>query len=108
MRDLNNLSEMEKIAKVWQLEMNLELCNPQKNVRLAFKDIGPFCEHLALNFLSGYVGGGSGSMGFDLINRTESKAFEVKSCCTIQNAKCKKCGIKFNNELFDVCFLYHL
>ncbi len=101
--NLNKLSDIEKIAKIWQIELNMEYLKPQKNVRLSFKDIGPFCEYLATSFLPGYVGGGSGGMGFDLMNKTEGKAFEVKSCCTIQNAKCKKCGAKFNDLFYSAC-----
>lgn len=48
--DLNKLSEIEKMAKIWQIQLNLEYKNKEKNVRLAFKDIGSFCEHLAIDF----------------------------------------------------------
>lgn len=102
-RNLNNLNDIEKIAKIWQIELNMEYLKPEKNVRLSFKDIGPFCEYLATSFLPGYTGGGSGGMGFDLINKTEQKAFEVKSCCTLQNAKCPKCGAKFNDLFYLIC-----
>lgn len=101
--DLNKLTDIEKMAKIWQLELNMEYLKPKKNVRLSFKDIGPFCEYLATSFLPGYTGGGSGGMGFDLINKQEGKAFEIKSCCTIQNAKCKDCGAKFNDLFHSVC-----
>lgn len=93
---MNTMTEWEKIAKIWQIQLNLEYTNPNKNVRLSFKDIGSFAELMAINYLKGFIGGGSGGMGFDLINYQTHKAVEVKSCCTIQNAKCKKCGTKFN------------
>lgn len=101
--DLNKMTEWEKIAKIWQLQLNLEYSNPAKNVRLSFKDIGPFAELTAINYLNGYVGSGSGGMGFDLVNYTQKKAIEVKSCCTIQNAICKKCGTKFNSLFIKKC-----
>lgn len=104
-KNLNELNDLEKIAKIWQFELNMEYLKPHKNVRLSFKDIGPFCEYLATSFLPGYHGGGSGGMGFDLMNKAEGKAFEIKSCCTFQNAKClnKNCGAKFNNLFFSSC-----
>ena len=103
--DFNKLSEWEKIAKIWQFQLNLEYCNPHKNVRLSFKDIGAFTELMAINYAKGYVGSGSGGMGLDLINHKTKKAIEVKSCCTIQNAKCsnKKCGTKFNSLFMHKC-----
>lgn len=102
--DLNDLSDIQKMAKVWQLQLNLEYKKPERNVRLSFRDIGPFCEYTALDFLpSGYKGGGSGGMGFDLYSKTDRKAVEVKSCCTIQNAKCNSCGAKFNNLFSNRC-----
>ena len=101
--NLNNYSELEKIAKIWQIQLNLEYNNVNKNVRLSFKDIGAFSEFLALDFCKGFTGGGSGGMGFDLINRTTGKAIEVKSCCTIQNAKCNNCGAKFNDLFLEKC-----
>lgn len=102
-KNLNKMSEIEKLAKIWQIQLNIEFCKPRKNVRVSFKDIGPFCEYLALDFVPDYQGGGSGGMGFDLYNKKERKAIEVKSCCTIQNGKCKKCGAKFNNLFLDCC-----
>lgn len=103
MINLNELSGIEKIAKIWQMQLNLEYNNPKKNVRLSFKDIGPFCEYLSLDFLKGYEGGGSGGMGFDLVDKKNKKTIEVKSCCTIQNAKCKDCKTKFNDLFLDCC-----
>lgn len=100
--DLNKMTDLEKIAKVWQLELNMEFLKPEKNVRLSFKDIGAFGEYIATNLMPGYVGGGSGGMGFDLMNFQAGKALEVKSCCTIQNAKCP-CGTKFNNLFYSAC-----
>ena len=99
--NLNNCTELEKIAMIWQLQLNLEYCNTQKNVRLAFRDIGSFAEFLALDFCENYTGSGSGGMGLDLVNRESEKAIEVKSCCLIQNAKCSKCGTKYN-DLFAI------
>jgi len=101
--NLNKMTDIEKIAKIWQIQLNMEYEKPEKNVRISFKDIGPFCEYIAIDFLPGYKGGGSGGMGFDLYNKKEKKAFEVKSCCTIQNAKCIRCGAKFNNLFSDCC-----
>lgn len=101
--NLNEMSDIEKMAKIWQIQLNLEYNNPKKNVRLSFKDIGAFCEHLAIDFLPGYSGGGSGGMGFDLVNIKTKKAIEVKSCCTIQNAKCSECGAKFNDLFLNHC-----
>lgn len=97
------MTDIEKMAKVWQIQLNMEYDKPEKNVRISFKDIGPFCEYIAIDFLPGYKGGGSGGMGFDLYNKKERKAYEVKSCCTIQNAKCTRCGAKFNNLFSDCC-----
>ena len=102
-KNLNNLTDIEKFAKIWQTELNMEYLKPEKNVRLSFKDIGPFCEYLATSFLPGYTGGGSGGMGFDLFNKKDGKAFEIKSCCTIQNAKCLNCNSKFNSLFSTVC-----
>ena len=99
----NRMSEIEKFAKIWQIQLNVEYKKPQKNIRISFKDVGPFCEYLALDFAPGYQGGGSGGMGYDLYNKSETKAIEVKSCCTIQNWKCKKCDAKFNNLFMDHC-----
>lgn len=101
--NLNEYSELEKIAKIWQIQLNLEYCDSAKNVRLSFKDIGAFAEFLALDFCEDYTGGGSGGMGFDLINRRTGKAIEVKSCCIIQNAKCNNCGAKFNDLFLNKC-----
>ena len=101
--DLNNLSSLEKIARVWQLQLNLEYSNKTNNTRMSFKDIGAFCELLATNYNAGFVGCGSGGMGLDLVNYSTKKAVEVKSCCTIQNAVCKKCGTKFNDLFLDKC-----
>jgi len=101
--DLNTMSEWQKIAKIWQLQLNLEYSNPRKNVRLSFKDIGAFTELTAINYLNGYVGSGSGGMGLDLVNYKTKKAVEVKSCCTIQNAICKDCGTKFNSLFIHKC-----
>ena len=97
------MTELEKIAKIWQIQLNLELSNPNKNVRLSFKDIGAFAELLAINHLDGFVGSGSGGMGLDLVNYSKHKAVEVKSCCTIQNSACKKCRTKFNTLFLSEC-----
>lgn len=101
--NLNSYTELEKIAKIWQIQLNLEYGNISKNVRLSFKDIGAFAEFLALDFCKDYTGGGSGGMGFDLLNRKTGKAIEVKSCCIIQNAKCNSCGAKFNDLFLNKC-----
>ena len=101
--DLNSYSELEKIAKIWQTQLNLEYNALHKNIKLAFKDVGAFTEFLAIDFCSGYTGSGSGGMGLDLVNRQTHKAIEVKSCCIIQNAKCNKCGTKFNDMLIKQC-----
>lgn len=114
MMDLNNLSTIEKVAKVWQIQLNLEYCNKKNNTRMSFKDIGAFCELLATNYNADFVGCGSGGMGLDLVNYKTGKAVEVKSCCTIQNAVCQniikdkkghnmKCGTKFNDLFLDRC-----
>jgi hypothetical protein len=79
--------ELEKVLKLWQIELNLEYLNPNKNVRVSFSDIGTLGEMLAINLNPGYVGGGSAGMGFDLINFEKKKSIEVKTCCTIQNSK---------------------
>ena len=97
------LSNIEKIAKIWQLQLNLEYENQDRNVRLSFKDIGPFCEFLAIDYNPKFVGSGSGGMGLDLSNFQDGKAIECKSCCTIQNAKCTSCGAKFNSLFSDIC-----
>lgn len=98
-------TELEKIAKIWQIQLNLEYSNPKKNVRLAFKDIGAFAELMALDYAKGFVGSGSGGMGFDLVNYSTHKAIEVKSCCTIQNSICanSSCGTKFNSLFVNKC-----
>ena len=101
--NINKLNDLEKIAKIWQIELNIEYMKPKKNVRISFKDVGPFCEYIALDYVKGYSGGGSGGMGFDLYNKLEKKAIEVKSCCTIQNAKCLNCGTKYNHLFLDYC-----
>jgi hypothetical protein len=101
--DLNTLSTIEKVAKVWQIQLNLEYCNKRNNTRMSFKDIGAFCELLATNYNADFVGCGSGGMGLDLVNYKTHKAVEVKSCCTIQNAVCKECGTKFNNLFLGKC-----
>lgn len=103
MINLNNLNNLEKISKVWQIQLNIEYSNPNHNTRISFKDIGSFCELLATDYNAGYVGCGSGGMGFDLVNYATKKAVEVKSCCTIQNAKCTSCGTKFNSLFSDKC-----
>lgn len=97
------MTDLEKISKIWQLQLNIEYEAPNKNVRLSFKDIGPFCEHLAIDFFPGFVGSGSGGMGLDLSNYQTKKAIEVKSCCTIQNAKCNNCDTKFNSLFLIKC-----
>lgn len=92
-----------KVAKVWQYQLNIEYENKEHNTKIAFKDIGPLCELMAIKYNPGFSGSGSGGMGFDLINSKTNKAIEVKSCCTIQNAKCKNCSIKFNNIFLSEC-----
>jgi len=101
--DLNKMNSLEKIAKVWQIQLNLEYCNVDDNTRLSFKDIGSFCELLATKYNIGFVGCGSGGMGFDLVNYKTKKAVEVKSCCQIQNSKCNSCGTKFNSLFVCKC-----
>jgi len=101
--DLNNLSNIEKIARVWQLQLNLEYSNPESNTRISFKDIGAFCEMLASNYNPNFIGSGSGGMGYDLINYATKKGVEVKSCCTIQNCICKGCGTKYNKLFVSLC-----
>lgn len=104
MDDLNKLTILQKIAKVWQIQLNLEYeYRKNQNTRLSFKDIGAFCELLATYYNSGFIGSGTGGMGLDLINYTTGKTIEVKSCCTIQNAKCNNCGTKFNDLFNDNC-----
>lgn len=102
-KNFNDMSDIEKFAKIWQIQLNVEYNNPKKNVRISFKDVGPFCEYLALMFEPDYQGGGSGGMGFDLYNKINNKAIEVKGCCTIQNAKCGDCNAKFNDLFLDHC-----
>lgn len=104
MDDLNKLTILQKIAKVWQIQLNLEYeYRKNQNTRLSFKDIGAFCELLATYYNSGFIGSGTGGMGLDLVNYKTGKTVEVKSCCTIQNAKCNKCGTKFNDLFNDYC-----
>ena len=103
MNDLNNLSVLEKVSKVWQIQLNLEYCERRNNTRMSFKDIGAFCELLATNYNADFVGCGSGGMGLDLVNYKTKKSIEVKSCCTIQNAVCKRCGTKFNDLFVNEC-----
>ena len=104
MKDLNALTLLQKIAKVWQIQLNIEYKNRKKqNTRLAFKDIGPFCELLATDYNSGFVGSGTGGLGLDLVNYKTHKTVEVKSCCTIQNAICNDCGSKFNDLFNEKC-----
>lgn len=99
----NRKENYVQIAKIWQKQLNLEFINAKKNVRMSFKDIGAFCEFLAIDFYDGFIGGGSGGMGFDLMNVKTGKGVEVKSCCTIQNAKCKKCKNKYNDLFLTKC-----
>ena len=100
---MKKLSNIEKIAKIWQLQLNLEYENQDRNVRLSFKDIGAFCEFLAIDYNPDFVGSGSGGMGLDLSNFITRKAIECKSCCTIQNSRCGDCGGKFNSLFLDRC-----
>lgn len=100
---MHKISDIEKIAKIWQIQLNLEFENPAKNVRLSFKDIGAFCEFLAIDYYPGFVGSGSGGMGLDLSNFDTGKAIECKSCCTIQNSRCLDCNNKFNSLFLDKC-----
>ena len=97
------LTDLEKVAKIWQIQLNIEYEKPEKNVRLSFNDIGSFCEHLATDYYNGFVGSGSGGMGLDLRNFTAKKTIECKACCTIQNSKCKQCSEKFNSLFLDKC-----
>lgn len=97
------LEEVKKILKIWQLELNLEYENPEKNVKVSFGDIGSFGELLAISFNPGFIGSGSGGMGFDLLNLQTNKAIECKMCSTIQNAKCNNCGLKFNDLFLSKC-----
>lgn len=90
------------VSKLWQYEAYLEYKHKNLNVRIMFDGIGKHTELLSCQ-LTGYVGSGSGGMGFDLINDEIKKALEIKSCCTIQNVKCNKCGRKFNPILHDCC-----
>ena len=53
------------------------------------------------------MGGGSGGMGFDVINTKTKKALEIKSCCTIQNSKCLDCNMKFNPLVNTECPYCH-
>lgn len=103
MSDLNVLTVLEKISKVWQIQLNLEYCEKKNNTRMSFKDIGAFCELLATNYNPDFVGCGSGGMGLDLVNYKTKRSVEVKSCCTIQNAVCKSCGTKFNDLFVEKC-----
>ncbi len=96
-------TELKRVLKIWQLELNLEYLNPQKNVKVSFGDIGSFGEMLAINLNKGYIGSGSGGMGFDLVNFTTKKTIEVKTCCTIQNSKCNSCNIKYNELFLGKC-----
>lgn len=96
-------NELFNISKIWQYQLHLEYTNPNKNVRISFKDIGSFVELLAISYNPGYIGSGSGGMGLDLVDRINKKSIEVKSCCTIQNSKCKKCKAKFNPLFHNKC-----
>lgn len=95
--------KLKTIVKVWQLQLNLEHIFANYNTRLSFKDIGAFCELLAGDYNEGFIGGGSGGMGVDLYNNKTHKCVEVKSCCTIQNAVCKNCQMKFNDMFLSAC-----
>jgi hypothetical protein len=99
----NNQIDLVYISRIWQMQLNLEYRNPEKNVRLSFKDIGSFGEFLALDFFEGFKGSGSGGMGLDLMNFKTRKAIEVKTCCTIQNSRCSKCNMKFNSLFLNLC-----
>jgi hypothetical protein len=99
----NYSNDLYLVSKIWQYQLNMEYSNPTRNVRVSFKDIGAFGEYLTTNFYPGFVGGGSGGMGLDLINKSKKKAIEVKTCCTIQNSQCKKCKTKFNSLFTSNC-----
>lgn len=93
--------ELFDISKIWQHQLHLEYANPNKNVRISFRDIGSFGELLAISYNPGYVGSGSGGMGLDLVNVVTKKSIEVKSCCTIQNSKCENKKYHKFNPLFN-------
>jgi len=96
-------SELVDVSKIWQHQLHLEYINPNRNVRMSFRDIGSFGELLAISYNPGYVGSGSGGMGLDLVNRKTRKSIEVKGCCTIQNSKCVRCRAKFNSLFHNKC-----
>lgn len=99
----NKLKEiLELYAKIWQIQLHIEYKFKDKNVSNAFKGIGAFGEIFASLYNDGYVGSGSGGLGFDLINMDLKKEIEVKSSVTFQSNKCDNCGFKFS-KIFDSC-----
>lgn len=97
------IEKVQDIAKLWNTQLYIENKYHNENVKLSFKDIGAETELLSISYSDGFIGGGSGGMGFDLLNSSTKKANEIKSCCTFQNVKCKKCGIKYNNHFNHKC-----
>jgi len=101
-----NIKKMEEtlldVSKLWQYETWIERKYSNSNVRLMFDGIGKHTELLSCQ-LTGFVGSGSGGMGFDLIDYETKKVLEIKSCCTIQNATCNICGKKFNHIFYNKC-----
>jgi hypothetical protein len=79
--------------KIWRMEIELEKSNT-KNIPLAFIGIGNFGENIC-SLISGKLGSGSkGGCAFDLINKENTKADEVKTICLIQPKSCNECKIK--------------
>lgn len=79
--------------KTWRMEIEWEKTNT-KNIPSAFFGIGNFGENIC-SLISGKLGSGSkGGCAFDLINKENTKADEVKTICLIQPKSCNECKLK--------------
>ncbi len=93
---------LKKYSIIWRQQLNIEYEYRSKNVSTAFKGIGAFGELFAALYNSGFVGSGSGGLGFDLINEEQQKEIEVKTSSTFQSNKCDNCEFKFS-KIFTTC-----